>query len=241
MFNILKPKGSFTTYIHCLACGHDFRREIKRIYVHMPAVTRKKPGGLSPYIIPEHITCPQCQAVDRYELARRTLNDLTLTLIAASIAGGSLAPGHAVQLITFGLYDGSVMHPLEAIEFYRQKVEKAPKDLAMRMRYGNTLRAIGWLDESEAQYQIVLAADPNQLEAWLSMASLHIARKHVAKAKKALAEIVKRAPGSKDPQWLEYQSQSQAYLDGIWPLADLTPDSLLLHSQTNLKKPRHKK
>jgi len=58
-----------------------------------------------------------------------------------------------------------------------------------------------------------------------------VARKHAAQAKKALTEIVKRAPQSKDPQWREYQSQSQAYLDGDWPLDDLTPDSLLLHSQ----------
>ena len=32
MFNIPSPKSGFTTHFHCTACGHNFRREIRRIY-----------------------------------------------------------------------------------------------------------------------------------------------------------------------------------------------------------------
>ena len=240
MFDFPHPKGSFTTYLHCRACGHDFRREIKRIYVHVPAIGKKEVPGRSPYIIPQHITCPNCQAVDQYELTNQTKNMLSLTMMVGGLKGG-LAPGHAVKVINFGLHDGTVMHPLDALEYYRQKVEKSPSDLEMRMRYGNIMRSIGWLEEAEEQYQIILAADPNQLEAWLSMASLHIARKHPAKARKALAEIQKRAPHSGDPQWEVYFENALAYLNGIWPLEDLTPDSLLLHSKTKPKPARRRK
>jgi hypothetical protein len=242
MFNFPKSKQTFTTNFICQACGHEFRREMKRIYVHVPAaITDEKKGGHSPYIIPELIACPKCQAIDQYELGSQTKGNLRLALMAAMINGGELAPGHVVKLVTFSLYDGTPMHPLDAIDFYRAKVEKNPSDLLTRMRYGNTMRSIGWLDNAEEQYQAVLAATPDNLEAWLSMASLHMARKHAAKAKKALMEIVKRAPQSKDPQWQEYLSQSQAYLNGIWPMEDLTPDSLMLHTQVTPKKSQRKK
>lgn len=155
-----------------------------------------------------------------------------------AIAGGTLAAGHPVQPITFGLYDGTPMHPLDAIEHYQRKVENDPSDLAARMRYANTLRALGWIEEAEQQYQFIIEADPDQLEAWLGMASLHIARKHPGAAKKALKELAQRAPHSRHPERKEYEAQARAYLDEVWPLDDLTPESLLLHSPVKSKPAR---
>lgn len=242
MFDLPLPKKAFTTHFHCTACGHDFRREIRRIYVHLPAFGQEVKGkktGRSPYVIPQHIACPKCGGVDHYELARQTLNMLSLTMLAGSLAGGKLAPGHPVQPIVFSLYDGTPMHPLDAVDHYRRKVESDPNDLTTRMRYANTLRALGWLDESEQQYQFILEADPDQLEAWLGLASLHVARKHPAAAKKVLKELVKRAPRSRHPEREAYEAQSRAYLDGVWPLDDLTPENLLLHSPVP-SKPAHR-
>lgn len=233
MLDLPAPKKALTTHFHCTACGHDFRREIRRIYVHLPAFdqeVKRKKTGRSPYVIPQHIACPKCGEVDHYELAPQTMTMLSMTMLAGSIAGGKLAPRHPVQPIVFSLYDGTPMHPLDAVDHYRRKVESGPNDLIARMRYANTLRTLGWLDESEQQYQFILEADPEQLEVWLGLASLHVARKHPAAAKKALKELIKRAPRSSHPQREEYEAQTRAYLDGVWPLDDLTPESLLLHS-----------
>ncbi len=241
MLNIPPPKSGFTTHFHCTACGHNFRREIRRIYVHLPAFTEVSKGrktGRSPYVIPQRIPCPKCGEIDRYELARQTQNMLSLTMMAGAIAGGRLAEGHPVRPITFNLYDGTPMHPLDAIEHYQRKVGSAPNDLATRMRYANTLRALGWIEEAEQQYQFILAADPDQLEAWLGLASLHIARKHPGAARKTLKELAQRAPRSRHPEREEYAAQARAYLEGVWPLEDLTPESLLLHSPAKAKPAR---
>jgi transcription elongation factor Elf1 len=238
MFPFPRPRKSYTTHFHCLACGHTFRCEIPRIYIHMPDFDRKmvekKPGGRSPFVIPQHISCPQCNRMDEYELAPQTVSMLTLTVIVDSMKGG-LAEGHPVKLIAFGLHDGTVMHPLDALDYYREKLERAPADLAARMRYANVLRAIGWLDEAKEQYQAILEADPNQLEAWLGLASLQIAYKHPSAAKKVLKELLERAPHSGHPERQAYEAQTRAYLEGVYPLSDLTPDSLLLHSPVKSK------
>ncbi len=242
MFDLPVPRKSFTTHFHCTACGHNFRRELRRIYVHLPAFDQEVKGKRtkrSPYVIPQHITCPKCGEVDQYELARQTLNMLSLTMLAFSLAGGKLAPGHPVQPIVFGLHDGTIMHPLDALDHYRGKIERTPTDIAMRMRYANTLRTLGWLEESEQQYQFILDADQDQLEAWLGLASLHVARKHPAAARKALSELAKRAPLSRHPERVEYEAQARAYLEDLHPLDDLTPESLLLHSPVGSKPARY--
>jgi hypothetical protein len=238
MFPFPRPHKSFTIHFHCLECGHTFRREIPRIYTHMPdfdrKILKKQTGGRSPFVIPQHISCPQCNCMDECELASQTVSMLTLAAIAGSIAG-SLVEEHPVQLISFGLHDGTIMHPLDALDYYRGKLERAPADIITRMRYANTLRSIGWTDETKEQYKMILTADPNQLEAMLGLASVYIASKHLREAKKMLRELQERAPHSGHPQWQEYEAQTRAYLEGVYPLDDLTPDSLLLHSPINSK------
>lgn len=238
------PKRGFTTHFHCTACGHDFRREIRRIYVHMPALKQQaqqnKPNPRSPYIIPQRIACPKCGQVDQYTLAPQTLSSLMLSTLASAIGGG-LHPQHPVQVITFALHDGTPIHPLDALEYYRQKTAAAPQDLGLRMRYANVFRSLGYLDEAEAQYQHILAADPTRLEAWLGAASIHIARKHPGAARKALQQILAYAPRSRQPDRDGYQAQAQAYLDGLYPLEDLTPDRLLFGSKLEPAPPPAKK
>ena len=123
------------------------------------------------------------------------------------------------------------MRPLDAIEYYRRKTAAAPQDLGLRMRYGNVFRSLGYLDEAEAQYHHILAADPTQLEAWLGQASIHLARKHPGAARKALRQILENAPRSRQSDRDEYLAQAQAYLDSLYPLEDLTPDGLLFGSK----------
>jgi hypothetical protein len=63
-------RGGFSTHFHCMACGHTFRRSLKRIYIDGPTLDRRKAldmkvEGRSEIIIPQHISCPNCQVVDQ--------------------------------------------------------------------------------------------------------------------------------------------------------------------------------
>jgi tetratricopeptide (TPR) repeat protein len=175
--------------------------------------------------------------MDQYELRRETLNMLSMTMLANAIAGG-LAPGHPVRPITFGLYDGTPIHPLDALDLYRHKVAAAPADLQARMRYGNVLRTLGYLDEAEVEYQHILHHDPGQLEAWKSLASIHVARKHPGAAKKALKELVDHAPQSSLANRGDWAAEAQAYLDSVYPLEELSPDAMLMTSKIKPKSAR---
>ena len=233
MFNHTPPQRGFTTHFHCLACGHNFRRDVRRIYVHWPTfeqrVIHKENTAHSEFVIPQRITCPKCGALDRYEFAPYTRNMLTMTMTVAMLAG--LAKDHHVKIINFALHDGTIMHPLDGLDWYRARVEKAPDDLQTRLRYGNVLRTLGYLDEAEAEYQRVLERDPGQLEAWQNLASIHVARKHPGAAKKALKQLVAHAAQSNLANREDWSAEAQAYLDGIYALEELTPDALLLASQ----------
>ena len=72
-----RPNPSPPTSIAPLAVT-IFAREIRRIYVQLPALEQKaqqnQPDPRSPYIIPQRIVCPKCSQVDRYCLAPQTLS-----------------------------------------------------------------------------------------------------------------------------------------------------------------------
>jgi tetratricopeptide (TPR) repeat protein len=199
--------------------------------------------GRSEFIIPQRITCPKCGAVDRYEFAPYTRVMLSMTITVAMLA--NIAEGHSVKIISFALHDGTVMHPVDGLEWYRAAVEKAPADLQTRMRYGNVLRTLGYLDEAEAEYQHILNDDPGQLEAWKSLASIHFARKHPGATKKALKELVAHTPQSSLANREDWSAEAQAYLDGVYPLEELSPDALFLASKIEpkeaLPKPRRRR
>jgi tetratricopeptide (TPR) repeat protein len=243
MFDHPPPKRGFTTHFHCLACGHNFRRDVRRIYVHWPTfeqrVLHHKDTGRSEFVIPQRIACPKCGAIDRYEFAPYTRNMLSMTMTVAMLAG--LAKDHPVKIITFTLHDGTIMHPLDGLKWYWARVENAPNDLQTRMRYGNVLRTLGYLDEAEAEYQLILDRDAGQLEAWKSLASIHMARKHPGAAKKALKELVAHAPQSSLANREDWSAEAQAYLDGVYPLEELSPDAILMASQIEPEAARPKK
>jgi tetratricopeptide (TPR) repeat protein len=231
------PKRSFTTHFHCLACGHEFRRAVRRIYVHWPTfelrVIQKKDTDRSEFIIPQRITCPKCGAVDRYEFAPYTKVMLSMTITVAALV--PLPEDHPVKIISFAIHDGTVMHPVDGLEWYRARVEKAPTDLQILMRYSNVLRTLGYLDEAEAEYQHILHADPGQLEAWKSLASIHFARKHPGAAKKALKALIAHAPQSSLANREDWSAEAQTYLDGVNPLDELSPDAMFLASKFETK------
>jgi len=231
MFNFPSPKRGFTTEFHCTACGHKFRRELRRIYVDRPTfdkrVIHKQKPRHSEYIIPQRIACPKCQAVDQYELTQYTLSSLAMAMVAALLAG-DLIEGHPVKIIAFALADGQLIHPLDALEHYRRQVAAVPQDQIVRMRYANTLRTLGYFAEAEAEYTRLVDQTPAQLEAWYNLAAIYVALKRKREAKKALRSLVEQAQRAGDLKRAEagWAENARHYLEGSWPLDELTPQGV---------------
>ena len=231
MTNLPSPKRGFTTGFHCTACGHKFRRELRRIYVDRPTFEQrqiyKQETRHSEYIIPQRIACPKCQAVDQYELTEYTLTSLSIAMTVALLTG-NLVEGHPVRIIAFALSDGQVMHPLEALEKYRRQVATAPQDQQIRLRYANVLRTLGYLDEAQAEYTTLVDQDPAQLEAWYNLAAIHVALKRKREAKKALLQLVGKAQQASSLNQSEagWAQNARYYLEGDWPLDELIPQGV---------------
>lgn len=232
MFNFLSPKRGFTTEFHCTACGHKFRRELRRIYVDGPTFEQrqihKQETRHSEYIIPQRVACPKCQAVDQYELTEYTLAMLSMSM-AVALLTGDLISGHPVMIIAFALSDGQVIHPLDALEQVRRQVAAAPQDQQARMRYANILRTLGYLDEAQAEYTTLVEQNPAQLEAWYNLAAIHVARKRKREAKKALLQLIGQAQKASSLNQAEagWAQNARHYLEGVWPLDELTPQGIL--------------
>ena len=216
------------------------------MYVDAPTFEKrhvhKQETRHSEYIIPQRIACPKCGALDQYELTPYTLSSLSLTMTAALLAGG-LVEGHPVKIIVFALADGQIIHPLDALEQYRQQLATAPQNQQIRMRYANTLRTLGYFDEAGAEYALLVGQNPNLLEAWYNLAAIHVALKHKREAKKFLQCLVVQAQqdsalNRSESDWVY---NAQLYLDGVLPLDKLTPQELFEAAKLSGFRPkRHK-
>lgn len=230
-FKIRSHKKGFTTDFNCTACGHKFRRELRRIYVDSPTFLQhkihKQKTRHSEYIIPQRIACPKCLAVDQYELTEYTLARLSMAMSAALMWGGLVAR-HPVMIIDFAMSDGQVIHPLDALEQCRAEVTAGPQDQPARLRFANVLRTLGYFDEAKEEFTTLVGQNPAQLEAWYNLAAIHVAQGHKREAKKVLQHLVEQAQQMSDLNSGEVIMAQNAhnYLDGSCPLDELTPRSL---------------
>jgi len=55
------------------------------------------------------------------------------------------------------------------------------------------LRSLGYFDEAQAEYTLLLDQNPAQLEAWYNLAAIHGASKHKHEAKKTLLRLVEQS------------------------------------------------
>ncbi len=243
MFDDLHPalRRTFRAQFICKACGRTFRRELERIFIHLPALDQIETAPDRPFVIPEPITCPRCAALNRYELTDQTRSMLILSLLETTKTEAEVDFEQPVLPITFAMYDRTVMHPQEALQFYREKVEQAPDDAQMRLRLANTYRTSGDYEHAAEEYQRVLEMDPNELEAWINLAAIHVYHKRFAEAKKILQEIVQRAPSSGHRDWRKVLQHSRDFLEGILPLDELIPMNLIARLSPEREKPKRRR
>lgn len=211
-----KRKKGLKLDFTCLACGREFNQTIETLLCDLTTVERKRRGEqtkYSEYVIPERIVCPRCHAVDQFELSGSTYLKLTGELLRA-IAGGTPVDDSPIRFAHMVLQDGREIHPLEARDWYAQKVMDNPERADLRVKYANVLRNLGHHEESEAQYRAAVEIDPGEVEALVNLAFLHHERGETQAARTLAQQLIEAAPRSKHPQRREFAQGARLVLDG---------------------------
>jgi len=213
-----RKRAEFELRLKCLECGFTRSHAVDVVYCDLGTQDKKARGQDVPYsafIIPQQITCPRCGAVDRYELG----GEAHLTLIAELlklVMPGRKTPGLGegtghLRLMTFTVEGGQHMHPLEALEMYRRRVEKKPRDAGLRLRYANVLRFLGRWDEAQAQYDQVKTLDPRNTDVYYALAQMAEWRKDPESALALYEAYLARAPqrpkGRQDREAWDYAQE----------------------------------
>lgn len=201
----------------CLACGHEFRQTVAKLFCDLNTVERRQRGEpvkYSEFVVPERVICPKCKVVDQFDLAPRTYLELTGHLLR--ISTGLQPPDGPVQFIRMGLSDGTLIHPWEARDRYAQQVAEQPGRVDLRVKYGNVLRSLGYKAEAEAQYRSVLEIEPGEIEALFNLAALAEARRDRDTVYALMRLLIEHAPRSRHPQREAFVKLAQGILDGKW-------------------------
>ena len=215
----------------CIACGHSFKRRVGRVFVDVNTFEKDPHGhdGRSPYVIPERIVCPKCQAVDQFELVSSSRIKIQAEMLKRIVMKPD--PDDPIQVIRLGLSDGTPMHPLDALDMYAGQVAEHPERTDLRVKYANTLRSLGYLEEAEAQYLAALERSPTDIEALVNLAALHAGRGEKQATYDCLHCVIACARRSRHPQRKAFAEIAQLVLDGEMKLEDFrveAPELLLI-------------
>jgi tetratricopeptide (TPR) repeat protein len=90
--------------------------------------------------------------------------------------------------------------PAKAVELYTQALQRAPGELALRNRLAVALRRADRRDEAEAEIRAILARDADNVEAYCTLAAIHLDGNQVDLAELVLTKGLSRHPD--DPRLL---------------------------------------
>jgi tetratricopeptide (TPR) repeat protein len=121
------------------------------------------------------------------------------------------------------------MHPLDGLEMYAEQVAHQPDHTAVRVKYANTLRSLGYMEEAEAQCRAALERDPAAIEALFNLTASHVQRGETQAAYDCLRRVVGCAPRSRHPQRKEFVQSAQLVLDGKIRIEDFGVTNPRLH------------
>lgn len=190
-------------HLQCTDCNHSRHHDVKTVYYDAAALDRRALDGSGPQdddiVIPQRITCPKCGAADRYRLTPMAYFAITASLLAAAATRGSgrrqdpLGAG-PVRVVHFGLADGTKMHPRAACRLYQERLAADPFDPDLRLRYGNILSFLGYLEEAKEQYRTVVTVEPQSLDALLNLGRAARATGDGQEARSAFERLLLVAP-----------------------------------------------
>ena len=93
------------------------------------------------------------------------------------------------------------MHPREALARYRHELSSQPKNVSLRVGYGNVLKSLGYLVEAEAEFRNAAEIAPDNVEIWVGLAQVTGALGNLAEAMRQwqrVADLAARTPMPSD-------------------------------------------
>lgn len=180
--------------LQCKACGRERFHFVQHVLVDVN--TREKQDKelsvkYDAHIMDREIICPKCQAVDQYELTtqghmRLYMHNVSPDDLLASLSGKKpRKPKPNPYMTSFrAVAFGRTMHPLAALEKYRQQIEAKPDDALLHMRLGNLLRTLRREAHSLAAFRQAQELAPENVEICLTrgMAEHDYGDRGIAKA-----------------------------------------------------------
>ena len=170
--------------LKCKVCGREREHIFAKVYYDLgTANDDKKKDKYDPLVIPQHVVCPKCGAIDQYELGAMGGVAVTASLLALRFPdGGSyLREDQRVTFLNFTTRWGP-MHPQEAIERYQRELARQPEDVSLHVGFGNLYKILGRHGQAESEYAQALRLDPDAAEAWLGLAQLAGVRRDIPEA-----------------------------------------------------------
>ncbi len=194
-----RPEPGVHLTLKCKVCGRERPYTFPKVYYDLgTARDDVKRAKYDPVVIPQHVTCSKCGAVDQYVMGPMSALAVTLSLLPESKRGlpNPIPRDQRVQPIEFTARWGP-MHPQEAIARYEAEILRQPDAAELRVGYGNVLKFIGHWDEAEAAYRQAVALAPDDPEGWICLAQVAGAQRDLPAAishwEKVL-EVLPRSP-----------------------------------------------
>jgi tetratricopeptide (TPR) repeat protein len=166
--------------LRCKECGRVREHFVQHVLVDTLTLDRSAKGEgvpYDPYVMDREITCPKCSAVDRYEMTPEgyltLLGPGRIPAIKAALSGGEPPTDlprnprvHYFQSHAFG----RPMHPLMALEEYKRRIAKKPKDAKLHLKMGNLYRTLSRHSDALDRYRQAYDLNPENAEAALTLA-----------------------------------------------------------------------
>lgn len=210
----LKPKLQLA--FQCRQCSHHFKTKVRRLYIDLNQLDQRQlhgqPHPRGEFIVPERIQCPRCKTIDNYRFDPKIFHLLTeIPLIVTDAPPSPLRP---IQCIRYTDINDRACHPRDALEQYRQHLHHNPQDETVQTAYANTLRLLGYHEEAEQAFQVLLTLAPNNVHALLNLALYHGKRDDRSTARDYLEKLAAMAENASDRETRIYSQAADQLLQG---------------------------
>jgi tetratricopeptide (TPR) repeat protein len=197
---VVREDGLYLT-LECTKCHRIRRHFVQHVTIDITTLNAELEGEKVPYdpnIMDRPIVCPKCGAIDQYQ--PDTMTKMRLVLgnkienMMAVMTGETpqdTTPDPFISQVRPQAF-GQDMHPLVALDKYKQLARRNPKQAEPHWRMGNILRML-WRDEQAREaYQRSLELDPDENYTIYSLAATEHDLGNFEEARKLYQEIVHR-------------------------------------------------
>lgn len=171
--------------VKCRTCNRVYSYEISDIMIE---------PDTEEIFIKDSIICKNCNAYDHYEITEQSIMTIItgmMVIMKINEDAGTEAPTD--RTIHFGKFkpiDGKVMSFKEAIEYYKNKIEKDTEDIDALTGYANVLRMSKWAEDAIPVYRKIIELDPMSIDAYVSLGQIAENKGNFNEAYKLLKKTV---------------------------------------------------